>query len=147
MINSKGGLETLEKAVKKTYSDFNNPAWMPIVDIKNSTNDDFLNCLYKYLKNKSLLNEKISIISHSKYIKNIVLLNYPKNRLYNNESVNFNYEFDSKSKAKNRIIKKTEKKRNNLGCVHDNISFECLINKGNTKSKIMIRTKKIRIKP
>jgi len=141
MLKSRGGLKIIEEAVKKTYSDFNYSAWIPIQKYKNAPNDMFINCLYNYLKKTSILTQNISIISHSKYIKNYVLLNYPKSRVYNNEIINFNYEFNSKSRERNKIIKKTEKKRNYLGCVHKNVNFECLVNKKKNK-----RTKKISIK-
>jgi len=142
MLKSKGGLKMIEKAVKKTYSDFNDPTWKPIKNYKNSPNDMFINCLYNYLKKKSLLDQTISIISHSKYIKNFVLINYPKNRVLNNEIINFTYEFNSESNRKNKIVKKTQKKRNYLGCVHNNVNFECLYNKKKKKltKKISIQT-------
>lgn len=105
--------KTIIKAVNSLYNIYNLKLWNDIENKHYVEEDIFINCLKKYLKNLNI--NKISIVSHSNYIRDYIMSDeFKKNNkaLLNDKNKLYNNQIFEKVYNKN----KKEIKLYNLGC-------------------------------
>lgn len=120
--------EKIKKLVDMLYSDIDSIEFEKIREEKNVKEVDFLNCLIPYLEKKKI--KKISIVSHSKYIREEVMVKSlitrkeekflrKDKKLYNNQILEKDYEYDKKK------IYVRGQKIYDFGCVYEDRVVDC----------------------